>query len=96
MIMMQSASGAAKINDQDHAENADEKCYKKAKLKVQGSATNLADLDAWAASQSDPYMEVIATDVFDTPQKLKTPHRGGTHNPTWGDYLIFDEKYGRR
>ena len=50
MIMMQSVSGASKINyNQDHVENATEKraeqALKSAKLKVKGHAQDLKDLD---------------------------------------------------
>ena len=68
MIMMQSVSGAPKINyNQDHVENVTEKHTEQASvrgfLKVKGFASNLADLDGWTAGQSDPYMEVVAEDV---------------------------------
>ena len=63
MIMMQSVSGAPKINyNQDHVENATEKHTEQAltrgQFKVKGHAGYLADLqvDDWTAGQSDPYM----------------------------------------
>ena len=63
----------------------------KGQLKVKGSASKLADRDAWAAGQSDPYMEVTAKDAKGTTTKMTTPHRGGTNSPTWDDYLVFNE-----
>jgi hypothetical protein len=64
----------------------------KGQLKVKGSASGLTDRDAWAAGQSDPYMDVTARDEKGSPPtKIRTPHRGGTNNPTWGDYLVFNE-----
>ena len=97
MIVMQSVSDASKINNQDHVKNGTETLLcahadKKTKLKVRGSATGLADKDGWTAGQSDPYMEVIATENSWYTHELKTPIRGGTNNPTWNDYLVFEEK----
>ena len=97
MIMIQSVSGASKINyNQDHIENVTkshiEQNYVSGNLKVKGRATNLADRDPAWAGQSDPYMEVVATDVGGFERKLKTPHRGGTNNPRWDDYLVFPTK----
>ena len=64
---------------------------KKSKLEVKGSATDLADKDGWTAGQSDPYMEVIAYNSWGFSDYLATPVRGGTNNPTWNDYLVFEE-----
>ena len=97
MITMQSVSGASKINyNQDHVENVAEarieQTYTTAKLYVNGIATDLANLDSGTTGQSDPYMEVIATDVNNNIQILKTPHRGNTNNPTWYDPLKFEKR----
>ena len=97
MIMMQSVSGAPKINyNQDHVEDVTEKRTEQAsttgKLKVKGHAMNLPDLDGWMAGNSDPYMEVIATDVTGYTETKTTPVRGGTNNPSWDDYLVFSER----
>ena len=50
-----------------------------------------ADIDEWMAGQSDPYMEVVATDVTGKTEKRTTPVRGGTSHPDWNDYLVFSE-----
>ena len=94
MIMIQSVSGASKINyNQDHIDNVTEarieQKYVSGNLLLKGRATNLADRDPSWAGQSDPYMEVVATSAGGSEQKLKTPHRGGTNNPRWDDYLVF-------
>ena len=96
-IMMQSVNGASKINySQDHVENAVEEPIEQnlinGHLKVKGRATNLKDLDGWTAGQSDPYMEVVATDETGETEKLSTPVRGGNNNPTWNDNLIFKHR----
>ena len=95
MIMMQSVrlGGASKINyNHDHVENVPkggtERGFLTSKLKIKGSANNLADLDGWTAGNSDPYMEVAVTDIYGYTERKTTPHRGGTNNPTWPD-LIF-------
>jgi hypothetical protein len=96
LIMIQSVSGASEIqhNQLDDVENADaQECIGSTiygRLEIKGSATNLDDLDGWTAGQSDPYMEVTATDEKGGTQTMKTPTEGGTNNPTWGDYLVFD------
>ena len=95
MIMMQSVSGAPKINyDQDHVENAAEERTEQgaitARLAVGGFAIHLADKDWGAAGQSDPYMEVVAEDEYGYQKTMTTPVIGGTDNPHW-DYLLFDE-----
>ena len=97
MIMMQSVSGAPKINyNQDHVEYATEKrteqALRRAKLKVKGNGSYLADLDGWTAGQSDPYMEVTATDVDGYTETKSTPVIGGTNNPYWNDYLVFSKR----
>jgi hypothetical protein len=63
-----------------------------AKLFVRGLAINLADLDRWTAGVSDPYMEVVATDVNGYTEKRTTPVRGGTRHPEWLDYLEFTKR----
>ena len=99
MIMMQSVSGAStwKINyNHDHVEYATEKRTEqaliRAKLKVKGSGSNLDDLDDWTAGNSDPYMEVVATDVDGYTETKSTPVIGGTDNPYWNDYLVFSKR----
>ena len=94
MIMMQSVSGAPKINyNQDHVENTTEKHTEQASvrgfLKIRGHASYLADLDGWTAGNSDPYMEVVAEDVEGRKHSKRTPVRDGTNNPDWDDYLFF-------
>ena len=97
MIMMRSVSGASEIQYnplQDDSENAiAEECVGSniyGRLEIKGSATNLADLDEWTAGQSDPYMEVTATDEKGGTKTLKTSTQGGTNNPTWNDNLVFE------
>ena len=53
---------------------------------------NLPDRDGWTAGQSDPYIEVVATDVDGDTETKTTPVRGGTNNPSWDDYLVFSDK----
>ena len=101
MIMMQSVSGAPKINyNQDHVENETEKpaeqALRSAKLKVKGYAMNLKDLDGWTAGTSDPYMEVTAYDVDGYKETKTTPVDGGTTNPRWDDYLVFSKRTWNR
>ena len=75
----------------DHVENAavEDRTFEqgliRAKLKVKGNAINLADLDGWTAGRSDPYMEVVATDVTGYTEKLTSPVRDGTSHPEWND-----------
>ena len=94
MIMMQSVSGAPKINyNQDRGENAtEERCLMNAKLKIRGRASNLADLDWGAAGQSDPYLQVTAEDKYGVTETQKSKHRGGTNNPNWNDYIVFSQR----
>ena len=47
-----------------------------AKFKVKGRASNLADLDGWTTGNSDPYMEVAATDVNGYTETKKKHHTG--------------------
>ena len=64
VLMMQSVSGAPNINDnQVHVEIDDTRPLTSTKLYIKGQGTSLPDLDGWTAGNSDPYMEVIATDV---------------------------------
>ena len=89
LIMMQSVSGAPKINDEVEIENS---CLVRSKLKIRGRASGLADKDWGAAGQSDPYMEVVAEDENGHTEKLKTSHKGGTDTPRWDDYIVFPER----
>ena len=97
MIMMQGVIGASEIQCnqlQDDTENAvAEECVGSniySQLEIKGSATNLDDLDTWPAGQSDPYMEVTATDEKGGTRTLKTLTQGGTNNPIWNDdHLVF-------
>ena len=64
VLTMQSVSGAPNINyNQNHVEIAATQPLKSTKLYIKGHATSLPDYDDWTAGNSDPYMEVIATDV---------------------------------
>ena len=96
MIMMQSVSSAPKVNyNQDHVENETEggiEQIESATLKLKGYGIDLEDLDGWTAGQSDPYMEVTATDFREHSETKKTPTRGGTNNPRWDDYLVFSKR----
>ena len=105
LIMTQSITvkGSLNINynqdRRDHVENAAqahdrtfEQGLIRAKLKVKGYAINLADLDGWTAGRSDPYMEVVATDITGYTEKHTSPVRGGTSHPEWNDYLVFSER----
>ena len=86
IIMIQSVSGAPMINyNRDRVRGT-----VRGKLEVKGSATNLEDRDSWTAGQSDPYMEVVAKAEGGNIQTSTTPVRGGTNNPTWDDYLVFN------
>lgn len=88
MIMMQS------VIAQDDATG---QCVnRKKQLKVKGYGRDLADLDGWTAGQSDPYMGVTATDENGGTQTLQTPHRGGTNQPDWNDYLVFSNRVWKK
>ena len=52
----------------------------------------MQDLDGWTAGNSDPYMEVIATDVNGYTETKTTPVIGGTNNAYWDDYLEFSQR----
>ena len=57
ILMMQSASGALKINHYpDYVENVKEQQVIQSKLYVKGSANGLENKDSWWAGQSDPYI----------------------------------------
>ena len=98
MIMMQSVSGASKINyNQDHVENVaeahiEQEKYINAKLYVRGKGYNLADKDPGTAGQSDPYMIVTATDKYNYKRQLRTPTKVDNNNPIWDEYLKFPQK----
>ena len=105
LIMTQSVivKGSSNVNynqdRHDHVENAaqaHDRTFEQgliiAKLKVKGYAINLADKDGWTAGRSDPYMEVVATDVTGKTEKHTTPVRGGTSHPEWNDYLVFAKR----
>ena len=94
--------GSSNVNyNQDHRDRvenaaANDRTFEqgliRAKLTVKGYAINLADKDGWTAGQSDPYMEVVATDVNGFTEKRTTPVRGGTSHPEWNDNLVFTER----
>ena len=104
LIMTQSVTvkGSLNVNynqdRRDRVENAaaNDRTFEqgliRAKLRVKGSAINLADRDGWTAGRSDPYMEVVATDVNGFTEKQNTPVRGGTSHPEWNDDLVFSER----
>ena len=95
MIMMQSVSGASKIN-YNQENTVEELAIARAKLKVRGRATGLADRDWGAAGQSDPYMVVTAEDTNGYREERKTPHRGGTNTPRWDDFLVFSGRIWKK
>ena len=73
VLMVQSVNGAPNINNnQDHVENAETQALN-TKLYIKGHGTSLPDLDDWTAGNSDPYMEVIATDVNGYTETKTTP-----------------------
>ena len=95
--------GSSNVNyNQDHrhaVENAaaDDRTFEqgliRAKLKVKGSVSNLTDFDrGWTHGHSDPYMEVVATDVNGFTEKHTTPVRRSSNYPQWNDYLVFSER----
>ena len=95
--MMQSVSGALKINHYpDYIENVNEQQVIQSKLYVKGSGAGLANMDSWWAGQSDPYMELTATDESGVTEKKKTNIVGGNRcQPgiiTWN----FQTANGRR
>ena len=101
LIMTQSVivNGSSNIKDRrNRVENAaaEDRTFEQgliiAKLTVKGYAINLADKDGWTAGQSDPYMEVVATDVTGKTEKRTTPVRGGTSHPEWNDNLVFTKR----
>ena len=95
VLMIQSVSGAPKIDyKQDHVEDANEtqEALKSTKLYIKGQGTSLPDLDDWTPGNSDPYMEVIATDVDGHTETRTTPVVGGTNNAYWNDYLEFSKR----
>ena len=49
----------------------------------------MPDYDGWTAGNSDPYMEVIATDINGNIETKTTPVIGGTNDAFWNDYLEF-------
>ena len=74
VLTMQSVSGAPNINyTQVHVEIDDTRPLTSTKLYIKGQGTHLPDLDGWTAGNSDPYMEVIATDVNGYIEKKTTP-----------------------
>ena len=92
VLMVQSVNGAPNINNnQDHVENAETQALN-TKLYIKGHGTSLPDLDDWTAGNSDPYMEVIATDVNGYTETKTTPVIGGTNDPVWNDYLEFSQR----
>jgi hypothetical protein len=51
----------------------------------------LADRDGWTAGNSDPYMEVIATDVNGYTETKRTPNLDAP-DAVWNDYLEFSQR----
>lgn len=49
---------------------------------------NLPDEDGWL-NKSDPYIEFIAVDVNGNTVRKTTSKKGGTHNPTWNQWIDF-------
>ena len=100
MIMMQSVSGASKINyNQDHVKNVSEARIEQeklinAKLWVWGRGNNLADRDPGTAGLSDPYMIVTAIDKYNYKQQKRTSTKTDNINPTWtrDEHLEFRQK----
>ena len=93
VLTMQSVSGTPNINyNQDHVESAATQPLTSTKLYIKGHGTSLPDYDDWTAGNSDPYMEVIATDVNGYTETKTTPVIGGTNNPEWNDYLEFSQR----
>ena len=93
ILMMQSASGALKINHYpDYVENVKEQQVIQSKLYVKGRAAGLENRDSWWAGQSDPYMEVTATDESGVTEKKKTNVVGGNRWPVWDNYLEFSNR----
>ena len=91
IMMMQSISGASKIN-YNHETAVEELAIVRAKLKIRGRATGLADKDWGAAGQSDPYMDIMAEDKNGYTERKSTHHRGGTNTPRWDEYVVFPER----
>ena len=52
----------------------------------------MQDLDGWTAGNSDPYMEVIATDVNGYTEMKTTPVIGNSNFVYWNDYLEFSQR----
>ncbi len=90
VLTMQSVSGTPNVNyNQDHVETAE--TYKNTKFYIKGDAIGLEDRDGWTASNSDPYMEVIATDVNGYTETKRTPNVDGP-DAFWNDYLEFSQR----
>ncbi len=63
--------------------------YSTGNLRVTANyARNLPDRDGWL-NDSDPYMEVIATDVFGKCTTKRTRYISGNLNPNWVQVLYF-------
>ena len=63
-------------------------------LSVQAShANNLPDEDGWLAGRSDPYMRVVATDIFGFRETRSSRHIQENQSPRWNQRLRFS---GRR
>jgi hypothetical protein len=50
---------------------------------------NLPDEDGFGAGESDPYVEVVATDIFGQSKRMTTTDLGGDLNPDWNQWLAF-------
>jgi hypothetical protein len=89
VLTMQSISGTPNINyNQDLVETAE--TYKNIKFYNKGAAYDLEDRDDWTAGNSDPYMEVIATDINGYTEMKTTPVVGGTNATR--DFLEFSQR----
>ena len=63
-------------------------------LSVQAShANNLPDEDGWLAGRSDPYMQVVATDILGFRETRRSRYIQGNQSPRWNQRLWFS---GRR
>ena len=57
-------------------------------------ARNLRDRDGWR-NKSDPYMEVIAVDIYGNSLRRTTRRVQGNHNPNWNTSLYFGRRAWR-
>ena len=57
-------------------------------------AHNLSDRDGWR-NKSDPYVEVIAVDIYGNSLRRTTSRVQGNHNPDWNTSLNFGRRAWR-